>query len=380
MQEEVDNNSNNIYIFWNSSYAEYDKEEFEYQKNWNNEIKNLLKSKNFLIFAAWWNINKENWILKNQILHENVNGDEHWQYSLPSITNWKSDSEIDKHLIVTIWTNKNWDINQTNEIYESSKFPVWFHPDVLFAWRTFPNQSTSWRIEAESWRYATSLVNYTNVAVADLCFQMFAEVKDVDELLDMIRNSSELRDYIRFDLNGDGDTDDTIDGQPETQPLILMNPAGFFLKYLMPFDLPTTISISKTVALGKGYYHGLAFDIPGAEVKINDEWISFCAENKDLILVQNPFALEWRLNGDLLRQFGYKQGDNLKGKVIAVDDQWNGLNLSQDISITVSSSDAINAPNVETAPDAKLFNLNGLRVGKGYKGIVISNGRKAIIK
>ena len=54
---------------------------------------------------------------------------------------------------------------------------------------------------------------------------MFAEVKDVDELLDMIRNSSELRDYIRFDLNRDGDTDDTIDGQPETQPLILMNPA-----------------------------------------------------------------------------------------------------------------------------------------------------------
>ena len=223
-------------------------------------------------------------------------------------------------------------------------------------------------------------MNYTNVAVADLCFQMFAEVKDVDELLEMIKSSTDLRDYIRFDLNGDGDTKDIHDGQPETQPLILMNPAGFFLKYLMPFDLPTTISISKTVALGKGYYHGLAFDIPGAEVKINDEWISFCAENKDLILVQNPFALEWRLNGDLLRQFGYKQGDNLKGKVIAVDDQWNGLNLSQDISITVSASDAINAPNVETAPDAKLFNLNGQRVGKGYKGIVISNGRKAIIK
>jgi hypothetical protein len=54
---------------------------------------------------------------------------------------------------------------------------------------------------------------------------MFAEVKDVDELLEMIRNSSDLRDYIRFDLNGDGDTKDIHDGQPETQPLILMNPA-----------------------------------------------------------------------------------------------------------------------------------------------------------
>ncbi len=68
-------------------------------------------------------------------------------------------------------------------------------------------------------------MNYTNVAVADLCFQMFAEVKDVDELLKMIRNSSDLRDYIRFDLNGDGDTKDINDGQPESQPLILMNPA-----------------------------------------------------------------------------------------------------------------------------------------------------------
>ena len=54
---------------------------------------------------------------------------------------------------------------------------------------------------------------------------MFAEVKDVDELLEMIRNSTDLRDYIRFDLNGDGDTDDIHNDQPEKQPLILMNPA-----------------------------------------------------------------------------------------------------------------------------------------------------------
>ena len=159
-----------------------------------------------------------------------------------------------------------------------------------------------------------------------------------------------------------------------------MNPAGFFLKFLMPKEMPTSISWSQTVALSKGYYHGLAFDIPGAEVKINGEWISFSDENKNFILAQNPFVLEWRLNGDLLRKFGYKQGDTLEGKVIAVDDHWNGLNLSQDISITVSAPGAIYAPNVETAPDTKLFNLNGQRVGKGYKGIAISNGRKTITK
>ena len=46
--------------------------------------------------------------------------------------------------------------------------------------------------------------------MADLCFQMFAEVKDVDELLEMIRSTC-LTDYIR------------LDGQ--TQELQLMNPA-----------------------------------------------------------------------------------------------------------------------------------------------------------
>ena len=53
---------------------------------------------------------------------------------------------------------------------------------------------------------------------------MFAEAKDIDELLEMIRSTC-LTDYIRFDLNGDGDTNDNYDGQPETQPLQLINPA-----------------------------------------------------------------------------------------------------------------------------------------------------------
>jgi hypothetical protein len=45
----------------------------------------------------------------------------------------------------------------------------------------------------------------------DLCFQMFAEAKDVDELLEMVRSTS-LTDYIRFDGF-------------DPQPLQLINPA-----------------------------------------------------------------------------------------------------------------------------------------------------------
>ena len=114
-----------------------------------------------------------------------------------------------------------------------------------------------------------------------------------------------------------------------------MNPAGFFKKYLMPANLPGGISTAGTVALERGYYHGIVFDIPGAEVKVNGQWIRCNAENADLIKSQNPMTLEWRLNGTLLRKLGYKPGDTVTGQVVTVDDEWNGLNITTDISIRV---------------------------------------------
>lgn len=171
----------------------------------------------------------------------------------------------------------------------------------------------------------------------DLCFQMFAEAKDVDELLEMVRSTA-LTDYIRLDLNGDGDTDDIVDNQPETQPLQLINPAGFFLKYLMPTDLPASIKLGDVFALNKGYYKGVLFNIPGAEVKIGDQWIAYDDKNKEQILAQNPVNLEWRLNADsdYLRKLGYKRGDTLTGQILVVDDKWHGQNLTKDFSITLT--------------------------------------------
>lgn len=163
---------------------------------------------------------------------------------------------------------------------------------------------------------------------------MKADVSDVDELLEMIRSTA-LTDYIRFDLNGDGDTDDTYQGQPETQPLQLMNPAGFFKKYLMP-TVPSSISRNKTATLDKGYYHGVVFNIPGIEVNIDGEWIALDGKNQTAIMAQNPLTLEWRLNGSLLRKLGYKQGDTITGQLIVADDKWNGLNITKDISIQLT--------------------------------------------
>ena len=384
MKEIADWNPNNIYIFWNSVSANVSKEEYSTRDN--EATKELCKSKNFLMFFSWWNIREIRWTLINKTYHEDITWDEHGLYTLASSANWKNDNNPNIHLIVSIWTDSDWDINQTNEIYESSRFPVWFHNDILFAWREFPSTSIDWTVEAWKWKYVTSYVNYTNVAVADLCFQMFAEVEDIDQLLEMIKNSTDLRDYIRFDLNGDGDTDDIHNGQPETQPLILMNPAWFFQKYLMPTAIPTNLDINETIALDKGYYHGVVYQIPGAEVNINGEWIAFTDDNKNQILAQNPMNLEWRLNSELLLKYNFKPGDVISGKILVVDDKWNGLNIPKDFSFSIeagTSLDGINTNNI-TSPDASAswYTVNGQRLNdKPTKpGVYVVDGQKVIIK
>lgn len=104
----------------------------------------------------------------------------------------------------------------------------------------------------------------------------------------------------------------------------------------MPTKLPTSAKSSTTTTLDKGYYKGVIFDIPGAEVKVNGKWITYSEANKAQIKAQNPFKLEWRLNGELAKKYGYTAGHTLKGKVIVVDDKWNGLNIIKDISITLT--------------------------------------------
>lgn len=240
------------------------------------------------------------------------------------------------HLLVTVSTNKDGDIDQTNAAGESSKYPIGFADKVLFSGRAFPIRDyQSGYIVGRSGKYPTSDPNYVNVALTSLCFQMFAEVPDVDVLLEMIRSTC-LTDHIHLDLNGDGDTNDIIDGHPETLPLQLINPGGFFKKYCMPSSIPASIGTDETIDLEKGYYKGVVFNIPGAEVKIGDEWIPFDAKNKDLILAQNPMNLEWRINGTLLRKYGYTPGQALQGQIITVDDQWNGLRLEKEFTIQVT--------------------------------------------
>ena len=360
----VKDNPNSINIFWNSAYRVVNnKEEYDNRLN-DDKVKDLCYAKNFIIFSAWTNVETT----KNKIYNWEYEADEKWMYSLASLSNSDKNDQPNSHLLVTIATDKNWDIDQTDVDRESSKYPVWFSKNVLFSGRAFP-EHTEGVIYWPSWRYTTSDTNYFNVAMADLCFQMLAEVKDVDELLEMIRSTC-LTDYIR------------LDGQ--TQELQLMNPAWFFQKYLMPTSTPTNLRADETATLNKGYYHGVVYQIPGAEVNINGQWIAFTDDNKNLILNQNPMNLEWRLNGKLLNNC--KTGDIINGKIIAVDDKWNGLNISKDFSFSIeagTSLDGINATNI-TSPDASAswYTVNGQRLNdKPTKpGVYVVDGQKVIIK
>ena len=315
-----------IFILWCSSYGEDDKEVFD-ERQENSKVRELCKSWKLILFKSGWNIRTRNGIFRNKTYQKDVTWDQHWIYSLQSNANWKNDSNVDIALLVTVWTNAKWDVDQTNEKTSSSRFPVWFHDKSLFAWRAFPvHDYDSWKITAEGgssnhWKYATSFTNYVNMIMMDLCFQMFAEVKDVYELLEMVRSTCDT-DYIRLDW--------------ETQELQLMNPAKFFKKYLMPKNIPSNISAWQTIPLEKGYYKWVVFAIPWAEVKINWQWIEYSKENESLIKSQNPMTLEWRLNWDLVIK--YNKNGTVTWKVIAVDDQWNGLNLDmEDIKVSIQN-------------------------------------------
>ena len=319
----IKDNTNAITILWSSAYAETNKENF-LQRTENDKVRELCKSKKLIIFKSGWNIRKKSWVFKNKSYHKDIIWDEHWFYSLQANANWKNDANADIALLVTVWTNAEWDVNQTGEITASSAFPVWFHDKVLFSWRAFPYHSyNSWKIEAEwtinNWKYATSFTNYVNVAIMDLCFQMFAEVNNVNELLNMVRSTCDT-DYIRLDW--------------QTQTLQLMNPAKFSKKYLMPTDLPAEIKPWEILPLNKWYYKWIIFDIPWSEVNINGEWIAYNNTNKNLIKNQNPFTLEWRLNWDLCKKLWYSASSHIQWKIILSDDNFNWLNITREITIS----------------------------------------------
>ncbi len=320
--EFIQNHPNSISILGQSRTTVFDSYDgfSRFEEDYRELFEQLFNSKNLLYFAAGTNIETWDDLMKYKIFNRDYVVDENGLYSMASFSNSDKNTHPNSHLMVTIATDKTGDIDQTDGSYiGSSKVPIGFADNVLFAGREFPYHSyNSGDILAHEGKYATSETTYVNVAMTSICFQLYAEVADVDQLLEMIRSTS-LTDHIRF--------------EGKDQPLQLINPAGLYKKYLTPQNLPTSISSGETVNLDKGYYKGVLFCIPGAEVKVNGEWIAFDNKNKDIILSQNPMNLEWRLNGDLLKKYGYTSGQTVEGQIITVDDKWGGLRLEIPMTI-----------------------------------------------
>jgi hypothetical protein len=74
-------------------------------------------------------------------------------------------------------------------------------------------------------------------------------------------------------------------------------------------------------------------------------------------------------------------GGTAQAKGMAVADNTGKQYNAEDVSFTVTEKNAtgINSLNVEDSNEPA-FNLAGQQVGKNYKGIVVKNGKKAIVK
>lgn len=277
---------------------------------------------NVIIFASGSNIrrNADDGGYTTKIYQGDIdsNGDPNGGYREFSFANGKNDEVLNHHAILSFATNASGDYDLTNDM-TGSRFPIGFHDDVCFSSREFPHYEKG-KLVAATGNYKTSFPNYVNVAMASIAFQLKADIEDADELLTMLRSTS-CTDYIRF--------------EGQTQPLHLINLAGVIQKYLMPEALPTVISTNEAIPLEPGFYHGVFFDIPGAEVLIDGEWVRVSAENEQLIKAQNPFTLKYRLNGEELINIGYQPGDTVTGIIKLIDDQWGGLRLEKEFKVTL---------------------------------------------
>ena len=399
-----ENDPNSINIFWNSNYEKIQKKKFIRDKL--KDVKDPCRLKNFVIFASWSNIDDidNNWIIENKIYNDEYDADENWMYSLASGANSDKNTDPHNHIMVTIGSNKYGDVVNVNENRQWSKFPVWFHDKVLFAGRAFPyKDQDSGNVDSEYWNYTTSFPNYLNVAMTALNAQNFADIDDVDELLEMMRSTAGT-DYIRYDLNGDWDTNDTVsiaqnDGsylhQPETVPLQLISPGEVFRTYGMAINetgwkrpsiqLPTSIAPWETLPISKWWYELPIFQIPGAEVNIDGEWIPFSNQYTDLIKTKNPAHLERRINGDLLSQMWYKPWDIIQWSVQAVDDTWWWLkDISKSFTITMTDgADSIHTPTANnTSSTLWWYSISGQKLSKRptKPWVYIHNGKKVVIK
>lgn len=330
LSEYAKTHPNDLFIFSSSTSTErYTHKEFD--EIFNQDIIDLCNLPNVIIFVAWGDTQTINWVIIKKVYNGIYNSNWDWLYNNSSMANSDKNNYPNSNMRVVIWTDSKWNADMTNS--KGSVFPIGSnknsivsgHPILPFYLR---KDGIKWKLFGQdlprNWSYTTSNTTPTKASEIQLMFGLRADVADADELLQMVEGSLADPDYIS--LNG------------EKQALQKYSPANFIKKYLMPENLPTELSINETKELSKGSYMGVVFNILGAEVLIDGEWTACTEQNATKIKAQNPFTLEWRLNGDLCQQYGKKTGDVIEGTIILVDDQWNGLSITLPFSVTLTDT------------------------------------------
>ena len=78
-----------------------------------------------------------------------------------------------------------------------------------------------------------------------------------------------------------------------------------------------------------------------------------------------------------------KPGDTVKGTILAVDDQWNGLTITKDFSVSLEAgANGINNVTMPHVSTETWYTVDGLRLdAKPTKpGVYVVNGQKVIVK
>ena len=332
LSEYAEAHPNDIFIFSRSTLkVVYSQSEYP-QKVYNQDIVDLCNLPNVIIFVGWGDTETIDWVPIKKVYNGVYESHWDWMHNDASMANSDKNNFPDSNMRVIIWRNANWNADMTNS--QGSVVPVWFnkkslvsgHPILpMYNWYKW---SDYWKLYGQILpKNGTYPVSFPTPAIASetqLIFGLCADVKDADELLEMIESNTANPDHISLNW--------------ETWEIQKYSPANFVKKYLMPTELPSELNINETKELSKGSYKGVVFNIPGAEVLIDGEWIACTEQNAAQIKAQNPFSLEWRLNGDLCRQYGYEEGKTIEGTIILVDDQYNGMNISLPISVTLMDS------------------------------------------
>lgn len=318
---------NEIFIFYSSTSPQYYTQDEYKQEIFQQNIVDLCNLPNVIIFMSWGDTKNINWVPIKKVYNGVYQSNWDWMYNNSSMVNSDQNNYPHSNMRVVIWTDSKWNADMTNS--QGSVFPEGSNNGSIVSGRPIlpfyqRKNGIKWKLFGQdlpkNWSYTTSNTAPTIASETQLMFGLRPDVKDANELLQMIESCTADPDYISLNW--------------ERQALQKYSPANFARKYCLMMDIPSSIKMGEIVRLTKWRYKWIVIDIPWAVVEINWEWVPYNKENEPLIKSQNPMYLELWIDTNEAMKYWNK---NLKWKLRAVDDQRNGLtNIEKEITININ--------------------------------------------